>query len=180
MLKLMFNWKTHQLNLSSRFYVKPVHAGTLDAINGDWNPIFFFKFHFLFQDHEIPNWTWPWTGFRFSTGYENHLRIICESIWWKEKKHLKFLSPFWIARRSFSNSGTQSWVYNDLSNWYCYRGNLTSLCQYYATLPQVLACVATFTTLSTAKCDAKWINGSLALHRCAHIPKPVTIHNINK
>lgn len=57
MLKLMFNWKTHQLNLSFRFYVKPVRAGTLHAINGDRNPFLFLKLHFLFQDHEIPNLT---------------------------------------------------------------------------------------------------------------------------
>lgn len=45
----MFNWKTHQFNLSLRFYVKPMCAGTLHAINGDWNPILFQKFIFFFR-----------------------------------------------------------------------------------------------------------------------------------
>lgn len=38
----------------------------------------------------------------------------------------------------------------------------------------MLTHIITFTTASTAKYNAKWTNGSLALHRCVHIPKPVT------
>ena len=122
MLKLMLNWKTHQLNLSFRFDAKPVHAGALPAINGDENLILFSKVHFLFQDHEIPHWTWPRTGSPFQTGWEKHLK---NHVWvnFRERE-----GTFKIAKSSLSCSDTHSsqwsnpghtktWVINTALEW---------------------------------------------------------------
>lgn len=90
MLKLMFNWKTHQLKLSFRFYVKPTHAGTLLAINRDWNPILFEKFIFFFKTMKYQTELDPEQALSFKldvkTTYES-----CELISQKERGHFKFL-----------------------------------------------------------------------------------------
>lgn len=178
MLKLMLNWKTHQLNLSFRFDAKPVHTSALPAINGDKNLILFSKVHFLFQDHEIPHWTWPRTDSQFQTGCEKHLK---NHVWvnFRERE-----GTFRIAKSSlscldahssqWSNPGyTKTWVINTALKW-------RSLLCVSATLAWHADLRATFAITFTAKYIVKQTNGWLALHRCVHIPDAVTRHTHKK
>lgn len=90
----MFNWKTHQLNLSFIFYVKPVRAGTLHVINGDWNSVLFRNFIFFFRTMKYQTELDPEQAFGFKLDMKTTKKLYVSQFYGKrKKKHLKFPSP---------------------------------------------------------------------------------------